>query len=62
MTSQRAPASPAATRPGKVFRGSRRRVRRIRARHNWSIELVIFIVWMVFVLTVVVPWIASHPR
>jgi hypothetical protein len=45
-----------------VFRGSRRRIRRIRARRNWSIELAIFIVWMIFVLTVVVPWIASHPR
>ena len=46
----------------KAYRGSRKRLRRIRARDNWSVELVIFIVFMLFVLIVLVPWIATHPH
>ena len=48
--------------PAKDYRrGSRRRVRKIRFRGNWSIEIVIFILSMLFVLTVLIPWIVRHP-
>jgi len=48
-------------RPGKVYRGSRKRLRRIRLRDNWSVELWIFLAVMLFTLFVVVPWIVRHP-
>jgi hypothetical protein len=47
--------------PAKDYRrGSRRRVRKIRFRGNWSIEIVIFILSMLLVLTVLIPWIVRH--
>jgi hypothetical protein len=46
----------------KQFRGSRKRLRRIRARDNWSVEFVIFIIFMLFVLLVLVPWMVTHPH
>jgi hypothetical protein len=42
-------------------RGSPRRVRKIRFRGNWSTEIVIFILSMLLVLTVLIPWIVRHP-
>ena len=49
--------------PGKDHRhGSRRRVRRIRLRGNWSVEVVLFLIWMIFVLTVLIPWMVRHPH
>jgi len=49
-------------RPGRVYRGSRRRVRRIRFRGNWSLEIVLFVIWLLFALFVLVPWIVRHPH
>jgi hypothetical protein len=43
-------------RPAKTYRGSKRRVRRIRMRGNGSWEMWIFVVWVAFLLFVVVPW------
>jgi hypothetical protein len=48
-------------RSGKVYRGSRRRVRRIRFRGNWAVELWILVAVILFVLFVVVPWLVQHP-
>jgi hypothetical protein len=50
-----------AVRPGKVYRGSRRKVRRITLRGNWSIELLLFVAWLLFCLLVLVPWMVRHP-
>jgi hypothetical protein len=38
------------------YRGSRRRVRRVRLRGNGSLELWMLIAWVTFLLLVVVPW------
>lgn len=49
--------------PGKNYgRGSRRRLRRIRFRSNWSLEMVLFLLWLLFVLTVLIPWMVRHPH
>jgi hypothetical protein len=48
-------------RPGKVYRGSRKRVRRIRFRDNWAVELWLLVAVILFVLFVVVPWLVQHP-
>jgi hypothetical protein len=48
--------SPAGVRPAKTYRGSKRRVRRIRMRGNGSWEMWMFVVWVAFLLFVVVPW------
>jgi hypothetical protein len=48
-------------RPGRVYRGSRKRVRRIRFRDNWAVELWILVAVLLFVLFVVVPWLVRHP-
>jgi hypothetical protein len=47
-------------RPAKVYRGSRRRVRAIKMRHNGSRELWLFVAWVAFVLFVVLPWMVRH--
>jgi hypothetical protein len=44
-----------------VYRGSRKRLRRLRFSGNWSVELWIFLAVMLFTLFVVVPWIVRHP-
>jgi len=43
-------------RPGRWYRGSRRRLRQIRLRDNWPIELWLLVAWVAFLLLVVVPW------
>ena len=50
-----------ATRPSKTYRGSRKRLRRITLRGNWSIELWIFVAIMAFMLLIGVPWLIRHP-
>ena len=47
--------------PGKTYRGSRRRVRRIGLRGNWSVELWIVVAVVLFALLVIVPWMVRHP-
>src|SRR5271155_5483873 len=53
--------SGSAGQPAKIYRGSRRRLKRITFRGNWSPELLIFVVWLVFCLLVLVPWLVRHP-
>ena len=45
-----------------MFRGSRRRLRRIRFRDNWSREMWIVIVVIVLTLLFVVPKLIRHQR
>jgi hypothetical protein len=45
--------------PGKDYRGSRRRVRRIRVRGNWSLAMWAVVVWMLLFLGSL-PWLASR--
>ena len=51
-----------ARRPGKAYRGSRRRMKRITFRGNWSLELLLFVLWLLFCLLVLVPWLVRHPH
>jgi hypothetical protein len=43
-----------------VFRGSRKRIARIRWRGNSSPELWILLIFLVVLLVVVVPWMIKH--
>jgi len=56
-------SGPHASRPGagKVYRGSRKRLRRIGWRENTSVELWIFVVLVLFMLFVGIPWLIRHP-
>jgi hypothetical protein len=47
-------------RPARVFRGSNKRVRRIRMRGNDSRQLWLLILWVAFLLLVVIPWMIRH--
>ncbi len=47
-------------RPGKVYRSSSKRIRRISLRRNWSNEMWLFILAMLLALAVVVPWMIGH--
>jgi hypothetical protein len=48
-------------RPSKIYLGSKKRLQRITLRGNWSTELWIVIVVLLFTLLVVVPWMIRHP-
>jgi hypothetical protein len=37
-------------------------LKRITLRGNWSLELVLFVVWLLFCLLVLVPWLVRHPH
>ena len=39
-------------RPPKIYRGSRRRVKRVRVRDHWSPEMWFIVIWLVFLLIV----------
>jgi hypothetical protein len=45
----------------KVYRGSRKRLRRITWRGNTTPEFWIFVVFMLILLFVIVPWMIRHP-
>jgi hypothetical protein len=47
----------------KRFRGSKRRLHRIRFREHFGWGVVVFVLWVLFVLLVVIPWIGrrGHP-
>jgi hypothetical protein len=51
----------AGSHPGRVYRGSPKRVRRIRFRGNWAIEVWVLVAVILFTLFVVVPWLVRHP-
>ena len=42
-------------------RGSRKRIRAIRFRDNWSVEVWVFLAVMLFAALVGVPWLIRHP-
>jgi hypothetical protein len=44
-----------------TIRGSRKRLRRIRLRGNWSIEFWVIVAIIVFMLLVGLPWLIRHP-
>jgi hypothetical protein len=46
--------------PPKIYRGSRRRVKRIKLKGNQTWELWVLIVWVLFLLLVVVPLLIKH--
>jgi hypothetical protein len=50
-------------RPGaeRVYRGSRKRLRRITMRGNWSREMWLAVIFLLILLFVVVPWLVTHP-
>jgi hypothetical protein len=52
---------PASGRPGREYRGSRKRVRRLKFRDNWPVELWFVVAVVLFTLFVVVPWLVQHP-
>ena len=37
-------------------------MKRITIRGNWSLELLLFILWLLFCLLVLVPWLVRHPQ
>jgi len=47
-------------RPSKDYRGSRRRLKKIRLRGNSSWELWVVLAWVVFVLFVLIPRMIRH--
>jgi hypothetical protein len=50
------------SRPGKSYRGSRRRLRQIKVRGSGSAELWVLVAWVAFLLFVVVPWMIRQGR
>jgi hypothetical protein len=46
----------------KVYRGSKRRVQRIRLRGNGSLALWVFVAIVLFSLFVMLPWLIEHAR
>jgi len=46
---------------GKVYRGSRKRVQRIRWQEHTPVELWILLVVLLLVLLIVIPWMIRHP-
>jgi hypothetical protein len=50
------------SRPPKTYRGSHKRVRRIKMRDSGSWELWVLIGWLAFLVLVVLPWMIRHSR
>jgi hypothetical protein len=42
-------------------RGSRRRLRKIRLRDNWSPGAIVFLIMLLLIFTVLIPWLIRHP-
>jgi hypothetical protein len=57
------PHGPHRSRPGPAFawRGSRKRLRRIRFRENTSPEFWVAVAVLLFLLLIVLPWLVTHP-
>ena len=55
-------AVPRSQRPSFTPRGSRRRLKRIKAKGNHSLELWILVAWVAFLLVIVLPWMLRHSR
>jgi hypothetical protein len=41
--------------------GSRRRLQKIRLRGNWSPEAIVFLIMLLLIFTVLIPWLVRHP-
>jgi len=56
-------SGPYGNRPGvrKGYRGSRKRLRRIRWREHTTVEVWIFVVLLLFMLFVGISWLIRHP-
>jgi hypothetical protein len=48
-------------RPDKAYRGSCKRIRRIKWREQTSVEFWVFVVLVALMLIVGVPWLVWHP-
>ena len=48
--------------PQLTFRGSRRRVRNLRIREYLGWGFVWFVLWVLFILVVLIPWVGSRPH
>jgi hypothetical protein len=46
---------------GKDYRGSRKRLREITMKGNWSIEMWLLVIAALIILFVLVPWLVTHP-
>jgi type II secretory pathway component PulM len=46
---------------GKVYRGSRKRLRRLKWREHTPAEFWILVVIVIVMLLVVIPWLINHP-
>ena len=55
-------AAPRSVRPALIFRGSRRRLKRIKIKGNSSLELWLLVGWVVFLVLIVLPWMMRHSR
>jgi hypothetical protein len=45
-----------------TYRGSRRRIKRIKIRGNGSFELWLLVGWVAFLVLIVLPWMMRHSR
>jgi hypothetical protein len=45
----------------KLYRGSKRRLQNIKFRGNWSAELWVLVVAILFTILILVPWLIRHP-
>jgi hypothetical protein len=45
-----------------AFRGSKRRVRGLRARDHLGWGFVLLALWVLFILVVLIPWIGTRPH
>jgi hypothetical protein len=48
-------------RAAQYDRGSKQRLKRIRIRQNSSLEVWIFVIGLVLILLIALPWFATHP-
>ena len=44
-----------------TYRGSRRRLRRIRFRENWTRDMWLLVAFVVLTILVLFPWLVKHP-
>jgi hypothetical protein len=44
-----------------TYRGSRRRLRRIRFRENWTRDMWLLVAVVVLTILVLFPWLVRHP-
>ena len=49
------------SRPAKLYRGSRRRIRRLTWRGNMSLEFWLFVIAVLLAVILGIPWLIKHP-